>query len=219
MAKGRSGIPKRPCLYMIIIHQNGRIVKQNLLSNAGIDKPIALWYNLSIATALSKISAVFCFQELIFMELEYTWTDGGNPAFAHFYRITEDYYSALVGGEKNRKGFVPYNLSESVETVLIVSDQDKPVACAGLKRYSQTDAEIKRVWVEPEYRRRHIAVKMMQMLEKQALQQGYLRTVLQTRAIMTDAVRLYTGLGYHQIENYPPYDKLDGAVCFAKELK
>ena len=92
------------------------------------------------------------------MELQYTWTDGNNPAFAHFYRITEDYYSALVCGEQNRKGFVPYNLSECVETVLIVTAQGKPVACAGLKRYSQTDAEIKRVWVEPAYRRRHTEI-------------------------------------------------------------
>ena len=153
------------------------------------------------------------------MELHYTWADGSSPAFSHFYRITEDYYSALVGGEQNRKGFVPYNLSECVETVLIVTDQDKPAACAGLKRYSQTDAEIKRVWVEPAYRRKHIAVKMMQMLEERALQQGYQRTILQTRAIMKDAVQLYTGLGYHLIENYPPYDKLEGAVCYAKDLQ
>ena len=26
-------------------------------------------------------------------------------------------------------------------------------------------------------------------------------------------------LGYKQIENYPPYDKLNGAIYFAKELK
>ena len=153
------------------------------------------------------------------MELQYAWTDGSSPEFAHFYRITEDYYSALVGGEQNRKGFVPYNLSECVETVLIVTDQDKPVACAGLKRYSQTDAEIKRVWVEPAYRRKHIAANMMQMLEEKAAALGYLRTVLQTRAIMADAVQLYTGLGYHLIENYPPYDKLEGAVCYAKDLQ
>ena len=96
--------------------------------------------------------------------------------------------------------------------MLIVFGQGKPVACAGLKRYSKTDAEIKRVWVEPACRRRHIAVNMMRMLEERALQQGYRWTVLQTRTIMTDAIRLYTGLGYHQIENYPPYDILDGAV-------
>ena len=27
-----------------------------------------------------------------------------------------------------------------------------------------------------------------------------------------------SAFGYHRIENYPPYDKLEGAVCFAKEL-
>jgi hypothetical protein len=35
---------------------------------------------------------------------------------------------------------------------------------------------------------------------------------------MKDAVGLYKKLGYKQIDNYPPYDKLDGAICFAKIL-
>ncbi len=35
---------------------------------------------------------------------------------------------------------------------------------------------------------------------------------------MEEAVRLYTDRGYVLIENYPPYDKLDGAICFAKDL-
>jgi hypothetical protein len=35
---------------------------------------------------------------------------------------------------------------------------------------------------------------------------------------MSDAVRLYTKLGYYKIENYPPYDKLEGAICFAKKI-
>ena len=35
---------------------------------------------------------------------------------------------------------------------------------------------------------------------------------------MTEAVSLYEKLGYYRIENYPPYDKLDGAVCYAKDL-
>ena len=42
---------------------------------------------------------------------------------------------------------------------------------------------------------------------------------LECREIMKDAVGLYTRLGYHLIAGYPPYDKLEGAVCFAKELK
>jgi ribosomal protein S18 acetylase RimI-like enzyme len=47
---------------------------------------------------------------------------------------------------------------------------------------------------------------------------GYKRTILQTREIMTEAVSLYRKRGYVKIKNYPPYDKLDGAVCYAKKL-
>ena len=60
---------------------------------------------------------------------------------------------------------------------------------------------------------------MMAQIEERVVNEGYKRTVLQTREIMEDAVGLYKKLGYKQIENYPPYDKLDGAICFAKELK
>ena len=88
----------------------------------------------------------------------------------------------------------------------------------GLKPYSGCDAEVKRVWVEPLYRGNHIARDMMTQLENKALEKGYSRLILQTREIMTEAVRLYMKLGYRRIQNYPPYDRLDGAVCFAKDI-
>ena len=152
------------------------------------------------------------------MALRFTWTDGNDKVFRDFYLITEAYYSRIAGGEEKRRQFVPYNLSFAVEDVLLVRRNEVPAACAGLKRYSDTDAEIKRVWVEPAYRGQGIASLMMTILEDKAKAKGYRRTVLQTRELMTDAVALYTKRGYRKIENYPPYDKLEGAVCFAKEL-
>ena len=119
---------------------------------------------------------------------------------------------------QNREQLVPYNLSAAVENVLIVYHSGIPVACAGLKRYSEKDVEIKRVWVEPEWRNHGIAALMMARIEEKAGKLGYSRAIQQTREIMKDAVGLYTGLGYHLIENYPPYDSLDGAICFAKVL-
>jgi N-acetylglutamate synthase-like GNAT family acetyltransferase len=68
--------------------------------------------------------------------------------------------------------------------VLIAWDGNTAVGCAGLKRYNAADAEIKRVWVEPPYRNRHIAREMMIRLEQKALEGGYSRTILQTREIM-----------------------------------
>ena len=152
------------------------------------------------------------------MQPSFRWTDGKDRDFQSFWLKTEEYYNQLVGGAGNRKAFMPYNISESVTYVLIAYDGDAAIGCAGLKPYSGSSAEIKRVWVEPSYRRSHIAQEMMILLEKKALENGFNRLILQTREIMTGAVRLYVKLGYHRIQNYPPYDNLDGAVCFAKEL-
>ena len=150
--------------------------------------------------------------------LEFRWTDGTNKVFHKFYLITEDYYNRIVGGAENRKSFIPYNISTSIQDVLIAYIDDVPVACSGLKKYSESDIEIKRVWVEPEYRGHHIATDMMKIIEDKAKQQGFQKIILQTREIMKDAVKLYEKLGYNRINNYPPYNKLDGAICFAKEL-
>ena len=150
--------------------------------------------------------------------VEYTWTDGLNKDFEHFYQLTEAYYSKLVGGICNRKGFLPYNILNDIPDVLIAYMNGTAIGCAGFKEYSQTDAEIKRVWVQPEFRGKHIASDMMSQIENKIKNKGYKRAVLQTREIMTDAIRLYEKCGYFRVDNYPPYDHLDGAICFAKLL-
>ena len=149
----------------------------------------------------------------------YRWTDGNDEAFQLFYLETESYYSKIVGGKDKREAFIPYNLSQSIADVLIVYNGNIAVGCAGLKAYSDDAVEIKRVWVEPKYRGKHIASKMMNLLEKKSVEQGFSKSILQTRPIMQDAVRLYEGRGYSLINNYPPYDKLDGAICMAKDLE
>ena len=152
------------------------------------------------------------------MKVDCIWTNGNNEDFQKFYIKTEEFYSSIVGGLKNRVAFVPYNISDSITDVLIVSVSGVAVGCAGLKAYSDSDVEIKRVWVDPEFRGNHISTAMMDALEKKALEIGFKRTILQTRPQMEEAVHLYTKRGYVLIDNYPPYDKLEGAICFAKEL-
>ena len=149
------------------------------------------------------------------MKTDFKWTDGNDPEFHRFYLKTEEYYSSIVGGKKNREGFIPYNLSESISDVLIAYIDDVAAGCAGLKKYSESDVEIKRVWVEPGYRGKHIATELMDRIEEKARKLGFERAVLQTRPLMTDAVGLYEKRGYVLIENYPPYDKLEGAICMA----
>ena len=150
--------------------------------------------------------------------IEFLWTDGTNKDFCEFYRITEDFYSSLVGGESKRKSFIPYNASADIPDVLVAYACGKAVGCAGLKGYSQDAAEIKRVWVQPDARGRHIASRMIDLVEQKATEQGFKKVILQTRSKMQEAVKMYTNRGYRLIDNYPPYDKLEGAVCYEKTL-
>ena len=78
-------------------------------------------------------------------KIEYSWTDGRDKDFQRFYLKTEEYYNNIAGGAKNRKGFIPYNISESITEVLIAFIDNAAVGCAGLKRYSEKVVEIKRV--------------------------------------------------------------------------
>lgn len=151
-------------------------------------------------------------------KIMFKWTDGADKAFENFYRITEEYYSEIVGGLQNRASFVPYNIITDIKDVLIAYDDNQPIGCASFKEYSRYDAEIKRVWVQPEYRCKHIASKMMEQIEERAKEKGFRRAILQTREIMVDAVGLYEKLGYTRIKNYPPYDTMDRAICFEKKL-
>ena len=61
------------------------------------------------------------------MNIEFGWTKGDDKVFEQFYIKTEEYYSRIVGGKKNRTGFIPYNLSESITDVIIAYADDKAV--------------------------------------------------------------------------------------------
>lgn len=197
-------------------HQNkehwNTVILDGTVPAEDIKRMIAESYDLVVA------KKKLCGQGDKMGQFEYRWTSGENKDFQRFYEITEEYYSKMVGGKDNRHAFIPYNMSESVTDVLITYIDDVAVGCAGLKGYSDCDVEVKRVWVEPDYRGKHIATNLMRILEKHAKQKGFQRMILQTRELMTDAIRLYSKCGYHRINNYPPYDKLEGAICFAKDL-
>lgn len=152
------------------------------------------------------------------MKYNYLWTDGTNQDFAAFSQCMEDYYNKIVGGVQNRKSFVPYNALTQIHDVLVVYDGAKPVACAAFKEYDALRAEIKRVWVSEQYRGQHISKVMMELIEQRAKEKGYQKAILQTREACIEAVSLYKAIGYERIENYPPYDNMELAVCYGKDL-
>jgi GNAT superfamily N-acetyltransferase len=96
---------------------------------------------------------------------------------------------------------------------LLVIDE---VACGGLRRLDARTAEIKRMYVRPEHRRRGRARQLLGALEQAARELGYTRVRLDTGPLQPEAAALYASAGYHAIDAYtdmPPH-----SLFFEKEL-
>lgn len=152
-------------------------------------------------------------------EIVFRWVDGDHPDFAACSESLEAYLNEAAGGAAKRSAFAPFNSLAGIHDVLLAYDQETVAGCACLKPYDAEALLVKRVWVFPEYRGRHIARRLLAQLEQRAKEQGYSALLLQTRQECRAAERLYQGAGFVRVENFPPYEGLKEALCYRKELK
>jgi len=85
---------------------------------------------------------------------------------------------------------------------LVAYEQDRPLACGGLKRLDAETAEIKRMYVVPEARGRGLGRSLLAALEEEARRLGYRRARLDTGARQPHARALYESAGYAAICAY-----------------
>jgi GNAT superfamily N-acetyltransferase len=91
------------------------------------------------------------------------------------------------------------------------------VACGGIQQHTAVVGEIKRMWVDPEWRGCGLGVRLLTALERRAVELGYREVYLDTNAALTEAVAMYEGAGYRHIERYN--DNPYAQVWFGKRLK
>jgi diacylglycerol O-acyltransferase len=102
-------------------------------------------------------------------------------------------------------------------TFLVAMLGGEPIGCAGLRRHG-SDAEVKRMFVRIEHRRRGHARRMLTELEGWAAERGYRRVVLETGLAQPEAIALYEAAGYRPIQGFGHYRDEPSSRSFAKEL-
>lgn len=150
--------------------------------------------------------------------MRFEYTDGQNKDFIFLCRALDDFLNDLVGGEENRAQYNPYNSTVDIQDAIVVYDQDKPVGCAGFKRYNDECAEVKRVFISEEYRGKGISKKLMEVLEDSARKKGYAYLILESGEPLAAAMKLYRTIGYQVIPNYGQYVDMAESVCMKKKL-
>ena len=95
---------------------------------------------------------------------------------------------------------------------------DVAVGCVGYLRTGPGEAEIKRLFVSPDYRGRGIATALMRLVEARALSDGIRVIRLETGAKQPEPIGLYERLGYCQRGPFGHYREDPLSVFFEKTL-
>jgi putative acetyltransferase len=143
-------------------------------------------------------------------------TNSNNADFHRLITLLDLEISTRYGDIQ--KKYIPYNKIDSLGTVVIAYNEDQPVGCGCFRYYDDDTAEIKRMFVKPEYRGTGIAEQILLELEKWAVENGFSRSILETGIKQPEAIRFYLKLGYQKIDNYDQYVGYLNSVCMSKCL-
>ena len=114
--------------------------------------------------------------------------------------------------------FTPANRLPDGTMFIVGYVAGRPVACGALRPMDAVAAEVKRMYVEPEFRGRGLARRVLADLEQRARLAGFVCTRLETGIHSPEALRLYESAGYRRIDNWGTYAGNPDSFCFEKPL-
>ncbi|WP_343522737.1 GNAT family N-acetyltransferase [Pedobacter sp.] len=143
-------------------------------------------------------------------------TDSGNADFRKLVALLDQDLAIRDGNDHTF--YAQFNKVDTIKEVIVAYQNNIPVGCGAIKPFSTTEAEVKRMFVHPDYRNKGIAAKIVTALENWAMEIGFSATVLETGKKQPEALALYQKIGYRVTPNYGQYIGVDNSVCMAKSL-
>lgn len=141
-------------------------------------------------------------------------TTSDDPEFKKLSALFDEYLVDIDGDERDFFAF--YN-NVHLDYVLLVNEGKEAIGCGGFKKFDDTTAEIKRMFVHPDQRGKGIASLILKELENWAHELHYPNFVLETSPKLEAAVALYQKTGYKIIPNFGQYIGVENSICMKKE--
>ena len=112
----------------------------------------------------------------------------------------------------------PAPTGDDITAFFVAFEGDTPVGCGGLRELDPTEAEVKRMFVDPSSRGTGVSTAILARLEQFGRERGYSRLVLETGDQQPDAIRFYSREGFERIPNFGYYVDSANSLCFEKQL-
>ncbi|MCL9808149.1 GNAT family N-acetyltransferase [Flavobacterium luminosum] len=141
-------------------------------------------------------------------------TTSDHPDFKKLVALFDEYLIDIDGEERD---FFAFHNNKFLAHALVCYENDEPVGCGGFKEFDATTAEIKRMFVHPDHRKKGIANLILSEIEAWAKENGYTQFILETSPKLENAIALYKKTGYVIIPNFGQYIGVENSICMKKE--
>ena len=148
--------------------------------------------------------------------MELLFVSAKCPDYAMLAKKLDDYYFTLVGDVHLK--YAAVNDPRNMACIVVAYEGNTPIGCGCWKAVDEQTAEVKRIFVEPAYRRRGVASAIIELLENHILASGYTQALLETARTTDDSRKLYLSLGYREIPYYGSPAGAENCRCFLKEV-
>lgn len=117
-------------------------------------------------------------------------------------------YAASLGVDLNYQNFsaelsdLPGKYAKPDGRLFLVLVDGAPAGCVAMRRLDASRAEMKRLFIRPDYRGLHLGRMLVEQIIQDAVSIGYHSLVLDTLSTMDRAKSLYHSLGFVEIAPY-----------------
>jgi GNAT superfamily N-acetyltransferase len=142
------------------------------------------------------------------MPLSFVWIQDGNATGLADAREMFEEYQRELGVDLSFQGFqdelakLPGKYGSPGGALLLVYDDRVPAACGAIKDLGDGFAELKRLYVRPQFRGIGLGKQITETLMDRALAFGYLKLRLDTLRRLEPALALYSSLGFAETAPY-----------------
>lgn len=143
-------------------------------------------------------------------------TDANHPDFITLVKSLDSYLKITDGEEHDF--YNQFNAISVLKHTVVAYKNNIAVGCGAFKIFKNNSIEIKRMFMQPDFRAQGIAAEILKTLETWAHELGYKSSVLETGIRQVEAVQFYKKCGYKIIPNYGQYINMKNSLCFKKEL-
>lgn len=120
------------------------------------------------------------------------------------FSLIEEYYEAVAVIVRDDRAALEHYLASPDSPIFIASVNASPAGCVMLRPLPQIPhaAEVKRLYVRPQFRGLHLAHALMQAAEERARLAGNQWLYLDTKDDLHAAIHFYLGSGYQPCRRY-----------------